>query len=521
MTTFREGLELVANRAVFEDSVSFDRRWGQLLRATGFVSRLLETGRASQTLVPLRDLSLLRGGVVTRANAYFIVRELPFEGVPPRFHLTKKDYERFAVVMDGAETPHKIERRFLRPLVKGPDSLLTPMRIEGTDQRLFVVDESPAALKTQHANGALDYLRRGETFAYKVSPDSLKGGVPAKRANVKYRKPYWFSLSVPEARKCRIIVPEHVDTRYPATLIGPRHASVVVIDKLYTIEPHDMKRALLLLASLNSVLTWYQLELRGRTQLGQGVLELKKPDWEGILILNPAQTESSTIRSLLTRFKPLQDKHETDALSALADPERAAFDIAYLSAIGIPAADEARSEVERELRAAIGERHERRESVRSEREQGVKGRRVSANIDAYAARIAAVIHSYPDPRTLVSNGTPTTVIPITGPVDGTVTVGTDLFSLGQVLVDGERVADTSSDSSARFVRAVLLHDPSMNEVRVPDEPQVTVIIDRWEEECRAWREQFAQRTASILESITDERVRKAARLRALALLHAE
>jgi hypothetical protein len=36
----------------------------------------------------------LRDGVITRANAYFIMRELPFDQIPNRFHVTRQDYTR-------------------------------------------------------------------------------------------------------------------------------------------------------------------------------------------------------------------------------------------------------------------------------------------------------------------------------------------------------------------------------------------------------------------------------------------
>ena len=61
----------------------------------------------------------------------------------------------------------------------------------------------------------------------------------------------------------------------------------VVIDTCYWAELTERTDSQLVLASLNSLLTWYQLELRGRTQHGEGVLKVKIPDWHGILLLDP------------------------------------------------------------------------------------------------------------------------------------------------------------------------------------------------------------------------------------------
>lgn len=79
-----------------------------------------------------------------------------------------------------------------------------------------------------------------------------------------------------------------------------------VIDKLFSIMPTDAAHADLLLCSLSSVLAWYQIELRGRTQLGEGVLEVKVADWEGLLVLNPDALSPETRNDVLDTFEPLR-----------------------------------------------------------------------------------------------------------------------------------------------------------------------------------------------------------------------
>ena len=72
----------------------------------------------------------------------------------------------------------------------------------------------------------------------------------------------------------------------------PEEDESVVIDKLYLFEPNAEIDAQLIHLALNSLLTWYQVELRGRSQLGEGVLELKVPDFGGVLLLNPEKASS-------------------------------------------------------------------------------------------------------------------------------------------------------------------------------------------------------------------------------------
>ncbi|WP_339155519.1 hypothetical protein [Actinomadura luteofluorescens] len=490
-----------------------------MLREGGVIGSLLAEGRSSGTLVPLREVADLRGGVVTRANAFFIVRELPFDQIPRRFHITRQDYERVTVVMDGLETPFRVERKYLRPIVKGPEALVTPTTIEGTDQRLFVCERSRAEMEEDRDTGALAYLRRGETVAYNVSSDTLKGGIPAQRSNIRNRKPYWYSLNVPPSAPQRIVVPEHVDVRYPVSLLGPDEDDHVVIDKLYVARLYRPDDGHVLLAGLSSLLTWFQLELRGRTQLGQGVLELKKPDWGGVLVLNPAFLDDAHRATLLDAFAPLSSRQETNGVAALTDADREAFDERYLSMMGLGDPAEFRMLLAEELRAAVQERHLRRQSVAEARASQRRVQRSSSSVDGYAARIVAAMDPHPDPRHLVPAGARMTTVPITGSVEGPLSVGDDLFTYGQVFAGTERVANTIDDESARFVMAVLRHDPELTAVDVP--AKAAVVMELLEVESQAWIRRFDRAAQPILQGIAETRLREAVRRRALQLLHAQ
>jgi hypothetical protein len=175
--SFPERLKRLAKPAVYPPMGRVERRWGQVLREPAQVRGLLAEARAARRLVPLAEVADIQGGVVTRANAYFLVRELAFEEIPRRFGITRGDLARVAIVMDGLETLHRIERPYLRPIVKGPEALLGPAEIAASDRRLFDVQSlSKEDLRQERANGALAYLRRGETVPYNVSEDRLKGG---------------------------------------------------------------------------------------------------------------------------------------------------------------------------------------------------------------------------------------------------------------------------------------------------------------------------------------------------------
>jgi len=186
-------LELLADKAVYT-SGAVAIRWGQLLRANALLSDEFATLTGQEALVTMGSLGRLHSGVVPRANAYFIVQELPFNQIPIRMHVTRADLKRIAVVVDGLGYICKIEREFLKPILKVPDSLESAFAVKRSQQRLFDVRLSKEELTAKSATGALAYLKRGETVPYRNSADSLKGGIPAKRSQVRNRRPYWYSL---------------------------------------------------------------------------------------------------------------------------------------------------------------------------------------------------------------------------------------------------------------------------------------------------------------------------------------
>jgi hypothetical protein len=514
-----EKLAQLRDVAPFPELGGVNIRWGQLLREEPSLASLLQSHRQAASITSLGDLASIKSGVVTRANAFFILKELEFDQIPKRFHLTRRDFLNSAVVLDGVNAPFRIERRWLKRLLRGPEDLVNAFDVARTEYRLFDVTVSKEQLRAHTVTGALAYLRRGETFAYRTSEDDLKGGIPAERAQVKVRKPFWYSLHVPAQVGSRIVVPEHYNKRYIATLL-PSNDDSVVNDTLYTIQLEDQRYTEVVHAALNSLLTWYQLELRGRTQHGEGVLKVKIPDFRGILIANPSTISARQKRELLARFAAIPTSSSMDVLESVSDRERTEFDETYLRVCGFANPSEIRLVLERELRAAIAERHERKASV-AEAKLDRRRVRANANVDAYATRIAAFLGTFPDPRTLTPNGVPMEKVSIQSKVDAPIHVGADLFNQSEVFSGSTCIAVAKDNLSAHFVRLALLHDPELTVIDVPSAGFLQPIMKQFEEEAIKWRLGFDAACFQVLEAVTDERLRRSITERALVLLHAK
>lgn len=515
--TLTGDLKKLGSVALFPSLGRVERRWGQVLRETPQLHAFLEQGKAAGVLLPLSDVARVHGGVVTRANAYFLVRELPLDEVPFHLRVTQKDLERIAVVEDGLGTAHKIERPYLRPVIKGPEMLAGPSRVEVSDLLLFDAGKSSKDdLRNANANGVVKYLHRGETVNYTVSQDRLKQGVPAKRSNIRNRKPYWYSLQTPSTAFSRVVVPEHFDNRFPAPLAAAGDPAVV-IDKLFSVAPKRAEHAGRILASLNSLLTWYQIELRGRTQLGQGVLEMKVADWEGLLVASPDLDWSEAEED----FTPLSERDTLSVEMELASEDRLIFDDSYLRLCGVSPSDDMQTAIEREFRALMSERGERARSVLDAKAARAATRAPAASVDAYAGRIAGSMDAFPDPRDFLEPETVTQLVLVGGPADGSLAVGEDLFTQGEVYAGGHLIAAAGDLQSARFVRGALLHDRSMTSVAVPTAQHLVKVMSEWEGAVAEWLGRFNVAAEMALAGLSDDRLRNLIRARALGLLKAE
>lgn len=521
--TFASRLRTLADPSLYPPQGKPEARWGQILRENPDLRAFMLKARERELLVPLRRLARVASGVVPRANAFFLVRELSFDEVPERFQVTKRDYQQVAVVEDGMKTRHKIERLCLRPVLKGPEALIGPTETATTDERLFdCLSRSKEDLRELRANGALSYLKRGETVDYRVSSDSLKGGIPSRRAQVKNRKPYWYSLHSPAADSGRLAVPEHFDRRFAASLI-PADLDAVVIDTLYSIEPHAGVDPSFLLASLNSLLTWYQLEARGRTQHGEGVLKVKIADWDSVLVLDPQKLTEEEKASLLSSFESLRGRRTVEVDLEVVDPKRVDFDERYLFSCGASDPPVLRQDTERQLRAAMSERHERARSMDQAKAAKSAPRKATASVDAFASRIAAQLEPYPDPRQFATEDSVSgwgNEILISTPWEGTLAVGEDLLSQGEVLGGEQVIAQAGDLQAAQYVRGVLLHDPEAATVTVPHGQNLTEAMKRWESERKSWFARFEKEAEKTLVAVADERTKSQIRDRALLFLHA-
>src|SRR6185295_11225584 len=105
---------------------------------------------------------------------------------------------------------------------------------------------------------------------------------------------------------------------------------------------------------------------------------------------------------------------------------------------------EARIVMERTWRNASQERSERASSLDVERAERGKLQRASIDVSAWAARIAAALQPFPDPRELAKGAVDYVEVYVKGSIDEPLRIGKDLFSVGQVF-SGDKVVASAGD----------------------------------------------------------------------------
>jgi hypothetical protein len=270
----------------------------------------------------------------------------------------------------------------------------------------------------------------------------------------------------------------------------------------------------------NSLFAWYQVELRGRSQHGEGVLKVKLPDYRGIQLANPATISPARKDAVLAAFSELSGVGAGPSLEELGSSQRLAFDLAYLRACGFPRPQEIVVLLEQELRALAGERVERKLSVADVKISRRKATKVAASVDAYAARIVASMSPFPDPRTFIDADDDFIDVAITGLVDGPLAVGIELFDVGEVTSGGKCIARADNVTAAHIVRAILLIDPNTSIVKVPKGAGLQKMHKEWQAAIKRWRVELLKVSEQVLAGVSDLRRRDAVNARALSLTHA-
>lgn len=274
----------ISVRVVEQSRLRADSRWGPLLRAPDVFLR-----RPTRPTAPLGDWASIQRGYTTGAN--------------PFFYLTAADVARWSIEPD-----------FRRPLLKSLRRI-DRLRI-GTDlaRRELLVIPPEADIRDR---AVAEYVAWGEQHGYHL------------RRTCASRHP-WYALPLQEPGS--MLLPKGIWMRH----MSPHMVEAVLVDQqLYRVQLGKGIAPLVAAALLNSAWFALQCELRGRVNLGEGVLWLATYELEAMQLPDPFQLDRRQVDRLSYAFQWLADRPVGLTSDELDNPARRNLDDTVFEMLGL------------------------------------------------------------------------------------------------------------------------------------------------------------------------------------------
>ncbi len=308
-------------------------KWGgKYIRAPDIFYTILEKGK--NKLVELGKISKIRFGIKTGVNEFFYLDE-------------QKQRE------------WKIEKEFLKPVVKGPKEcesiIINPTTLKF---KAFICDKTKSELK---GTNALKYIEWGEKQKNEDGIHWLK--IPSVSGRIR-----WYEI--PDLPKADILFNQFFNERF----LFPWNREHFLVDHAYyyLIYPENIE---LLVFTLNSVINFLMVEIFGRTGLGEGALQTYAPEMKPLIIINPLkiETDKKKIISVLKKYEKHKPRSIFEELGINSDkpireqepkpfPDRTELDKIIFDEIGLT--KEERKEVYWSVCELVKQRLEKARSLR-------------------------------------------------------------------------------------------------------------------------------------------------------------
>jgi methylase of polypeptide subunit release factors len=185
------------------------------------------------------------------------------------YHFKEGCYD-FFILNEEKMRKWRIEEHYAKPVVSSPIGIETfDLKPGDVKERILLVGEAKNKLKSTRA---LAYIEYGERKKLKIKKGNMRGkdvigynNLPTFRS-----KRLWYSLG--KSQPCPILVPAFVRNRFFAIR---NDAKAYATANFYGIRPHNKEHILSMLAFFNSSLAAFIIELKARTSMGRGLLDIR------------------------------------------------------------------------------------------------------------------------------------------------------------------------------------------------------------------------------------------------------
>lgn len=237
-------------------------KWVKYLRAPDVYFEILE--KCKDKLVPLKSIDSVRRGITTGINEFFYLKKIEHDH---KSHTIKCKNSRGWI--------GEIEDEHLKKVIKSPkESGSIIINPDNLKNYLFVCNKSKEELKAVGHFWALSYIEWGEKQRTK---DNVKWtDVPSVQG-----RRYWWSIE--EKKYSQFLWPKAFNDRF----VIFRNDGYLAADRHYEITIKNEKLKEALNYTLNSTIQHLLIEVHGRVNLGDGVLDNMTYEAENCEIIKP------------------------------------------------------------------------------------------------------------------------------------------------------------------------------------------------------------------------------------------
>lgn len=289
-------------------------KWGLYIRAPQVYFDILK--QAGDRLVPLGQLAEVRRGYTTGINDFFYLEPLRPGKTPGTLR-----------VQNARGWIGEIEEACLRPVIKSPK-----------EAKGLVVD--PAALKYRLFLPPIQ-TEEHEKELYSRFPLAARYVEWGAQQRTSQNRP-WPQVPSVRGRKSWWLLPAEVLSNFLWVKSYDDTFRVLIADELifpdqriYAITPIEKAHQWLLAALLNGFWTFLETEMKGRVNLGDGVLDTAVYEVQKIFVPHPNIIPDHIAKKILKAFHRLRKRPVKPIFEEVKQKDRRALDEAVLEALGL------------------------------------------------------------------------------------------------------------------------------------------------------------------------------------------
>lgn len=321
--------------ALDEEGNFIGSKWTKFLKAPKVYWKILEQGK--DKLCRLSSLADVRFGIKTGANEFFYVKDITDNYTSKELQLNFgfKKNSGFRLIMAGDGSIHKIEKKFLRPIITSPKEIRSlTVKADDLHYKMVLINKEKRELK---GTKALEFINWGEG----------KGRAFHKRTTCASR-PRWYDLG--DKKPWPLLFPMIHASRH---VIAQNTLKAQVDHNLFEIKPKLKKFSTSILATLISSVGALFKEFESRSYGGgSGPIKTEGIDIVRQFVIAPEKVNKIWMRKISAQLNKMAKRDFLEIFEELNKPDRQDIDDLILKCLGFSVSNE-RKQVLKELYEAL------------------------------------------------------------------------------------------------------------------------------------------------------------------------